>query len=132
MIKLVFINDSKERVMKLAKDLVEGHYDEVMNESHLLISMASDKQKMCVKVNDGLTIEEAFNEVFIENIETLRNQFGGNEALTVEAYNDGVEMVNQEDEMIEAIAEVMTEKEAEVFKESYYIARNLRLEVVEG
>lgn len=124
MIKVTIGEDLK----KFNKELIEGKYDEVLNNSMLFSQALNDKQRMLNHMANGLTIDEAYIKMFEENIESLN----GIEESEIIRSIKGVEKELESKEMseyLEMLENIISKEEIDLFRKCAKLMSDFKLEI---
>lgn len=118
-----------ENLKKLNRELVEGKYDDILNNNVIFGGALKDKERMLEHMKNGLTVDEAYLEVFKENMNMLE---GVDEQEIISGVEETKELMNSEEmnnykEMMEGI---LKEEEIELLIRCITLLNDIKLEIV--
>lgn len=120
-----------ENLKKFNKELVGGKYDEILNNSAIFSGALSDRERILKHMENGLSLDDAYMEVFKENIGILEESQISEEEI-LEGVNSAVELVNSDNMRLykEHMKTVLSEEEFNLLDKCVSMMNEVKLEIV--
>lgn len=118
-----------ENLKKFNKELVEGKYDEILNNSMLFNQALNDKQRMLNHMESGLTIDEAYVKMFEENIESLSGIEESEIIRNIKGVEEGLKSTEM-GEYLEMLENIISKEEMDLFRKCAELMSDFELELI--